>query len=151
MEPTDLIERSLGLQPPWYLEETEIDPVRRRVELHLNFEVGGTFSCGTCGAADCKAYDTLSRRWRHLPLFEYDTHVRAPCPRVRCPSCGIRRAQLPWTRPRTGFTHAFEERLAAMAERIPIVAIARLLGEHDTRLGYVLKQLDRNDGSPAEL
>ena len=100
MEPNNLIERSLGLRPPWYLEETEIDRTAGRVRLHLDFEVGGTFTCGSCGADGCKAYDTLLRRWRHLPLFEYDSYVHAPCPRVRCPSCGIKRARLPWARPR---------------------------------------------------
>ena len=143
MEPNNLIERSLGLRWPWYLDETEIDRTTGQVKLHLNFEVGGTFTCGTCGADGCKAYDTVSRRWRHLPLFEYDSYVHAPCPRVQCPVCGIKRARLPWARARTGFTRAFEEQLAVMAERIPIVAIADLLGEHDTRLGYVLRQLDR--------
>ena len=151
MEPTKLIEQSLDLRWPWYVEEIEVDPAARRVDLHLNFEVGGTFSCGTCGADDCKAYDTTSRRWRHLPLFEYDSYVRARGPRIQCPSCGVRRARLPWARARTGFTHAFEEQLAAMAEQVPIVAIARLLGEHDTRLGYVLRQLERDEGSRAAL
>ena len=149
MEPDNLIERSLNLRWPWYLEETGIDPVERRVDLYVDFEVGGTFTCGACGADDCKAYDTLSRQWRHLPLFEYDSYVHAPCPRVQCPSCGIKRARLPWARARTGFTHAFEERLAVMAEQMPVLAIARLLGEHDTRLGYVLKQMDRDEGARA--
>lgn len=149
MEPNNMIEQSLGLRWPWYLAETEVDPEARRVKLHLDFEVGGTFPCGTCGAEGCKAYDTLWRRWRHLPLFEYDSYVHAPCPRVQCPSCGIKRARLPWARARTGFTHAFEEQLAVMARRIPIVAIADLLGEHDTRLGRVLRVMDRGDGAQA--
>ena len=149
MELHNPIERSLDLPWPWYLEETEIDPVKRRVDLYLNFEVGGTFTCGICGAGDCKAYDTLTRHWRHLPLFDYDSYLHAPCPRVHCQSCGVKRARLPWARPRTGFTHAFEERLAAMAEEMPVVAIGRLLGEHDTRLGHVLRQMNRDEGARA--
>ena len=47
----------------------------------------------------------------------------------------------------TGFTHAFEEQLVVMARRIPIVAIADLLGEHDTRLGRVIRIINRNEGA----
>lgn len=51
-------EQALGLERPWYVERTEFDAGQRRLDLYLNFEVGGTFACGGCGGEGCKAYDT---------------------------------------------------------------------------------------------
>ena len=79
------------------------------------------------------------KRWRHMDFFEYRTFLHAPSPRVTCPTCGIRRARIPWARPRSGFTRDLEGFVAAMAEDFPVTTVARILGEHDTRLGYILR------------
>lgn len=40
-----LFEQALGIERPWYVERTECDAEDRRLDIHLNFEVGGTFAC----------------------------------------------------------------------------------------------------------
>ena len=107
MQGTGLFEQALGLERPWYVERTEFDAGQRRLDLHLNFEVGGTFACGGCGGEGCKAYDTAQRQWRHLNFFQHQAYLHAPSPRVECAECGIRQARLPWARPpsRPGSDH----------------------------------------------
>ncbi len=62
MQGTGLFEQALGLERPWYVERTGFDAGQRRLDLYLNFEMGGTFACGGCGGEGCKAYDTTPKQ-----------------------------------------------------------------------------------------
>lgn len=137
MVQTGLFDKALRLTQPWYVEKIEFDNEARRLDVHLNFRAGGTFTCGICGESR-KAYDTAWKRWRHLNFFEYDTLVHAPSPRVNCPSCGIKQARLPWTRPRSRFTLLFEALVVAMATEMSVRAVGRVVGEYDTRLWRIV-------------
>lgn len=136
---TRLFERALGLERPWHVERTRFDADAGRLDIHLNFEAGGTFACGSCDAEGCKAYDTTWKRWRHLDFFQHQAYLHAPSPRVQCPSCGVRQARLPWARPRSGFTLLFEALVMTMASEMPVRAVARIVGEHDTRLWRIVR------------
>ena len=83
-----LFEQALGIEWPWYVERTEFDAEGRRLDVHLNFEVGGTFACAGCGAEGCKAYDTKARSWRHMdflpaPGLPPRSHAAGPLRGVR--------------------------------------------------------------------
>ena len=139
MQDIELFRQAFGLTSPWYVEETGFDPGARRFDLRLNFAAGGTFACPGCGRAGCKAHDTRERTWRHLDFFQYQACLHAPVPRVRCSSCGVKQAEVPWARPRSGFTLLFEALVLALAKEMPVRAVARIAGEHDTRLWRVVK------------
>ena len=134
MQGVGLFEQAPGLERPWYVERTEFDAGQRRLDLYLNFEVGGTFARGGCGGEGCKAYDTARKQWRHLNFLQHQAYLHAPSPRVECAECGIRQERLPWARPRSGFTLLFEALALAMMSEMPVKAVARIVGEHDTRL-----------------
>jgi len=73
-------------------------------------------------------------------------------PRVRCNTCGIRTVSVPWARPDSGFTLLFEAMVMTMVSAMPVKAVARMVGEHDTRLWrvvhhYVDAARDRLDAS----
>ncbi len=74
-----------------------------------------------------------------MDFFRYRTVLHAPSPRVVCTGCGIRQARLPWARRWSRFTRDFESLVADLAEDLPVTSIARFLGEHDTRLGHLLR------------
>jgi transposase len=65
-------------------------------------------------------------------------------PRVRCDKCGIRKVHVPWARPDSGIGPLcgpillFEALVMAMFPAMPVNAVARQVGEHDTRLWRVL-------------
>ena len=59
-------------------------------------------------------------------------------PRVRCDKCGIKKIHVPWARPDSGFTLLFEALLRTMVSAMPVKTVARMVGEHDTRLWRVL-------------
>lgn len=135
---TGLFEEALRLEWPWYVERRALDADKRRLNLYLNFEAGGTFRCGACGTDGCKAYDTVRKRWRHLDFFSYHSFLHAPSPRVDCPVCGVRQAQLSWARRRKGMTRPFEEFVVGLAREMPVRAVSRIVGEHDTRLWRIV-------------
>jgi transposase len=139
MQDRDLFALALGLGKPWYVSSVEFEPERKRLELQIDFERGGVFPCPECGTAGCKAYDTEERTWRHLNFFQYETHLRARMPRVRCERCdGVKPVAAPWARPGSGFTLLFEALVMTMAAHMPIRAIARLMGVTDMRLWRVI-------------
>ncbi len=53
-------------------------------------------------------------------------------PRVRCDKRGVKVVNFPWARPDSGFAPLFEIMLTAMVPAVPVAAVARTVGEHDT-------------------
>lgn len=138
MESKDLFALALGLAAPWFVSRNELDTEHNQLEIAIDFKRGGTFPCSECGKAGCKAYDTEERRWRHLNFFQYKTILSARVPRVDCSRCGKRPVTVPWAREGSGFTLLFEALVMAMAPHMPVAAMARIVGEHDTRLWRVI-------------
>jgi transposase len=62
MDSKDLFALVLGLSKPWMVVRNELDTVKRKLEIGIDFERGGTFRCSKCGQAGCKAFDTEDRR-----------------------------------------------------------------------------------------
>jgi transposase len=138
MKDTDLLQLALGIIPPWQVERCEFDPDEKRLDIYINFTRGGEFTCYGCGREGCKAYDTEEKTWRHLNFFEHVTYLHARVPRTDCPSCGIGLVTVPWARRGSGFTLLFEAFIMVLARDMPVNAIGRLVGEHDTRLWRVI-------------
>jgi len=135
----ELFQRALGLSMPWRLERTRFQEAERRLDLYIDFERGGTFSCPECGGGGCKAYDTTEKTWRHLDFFQHQAFIHARVPRVECPECGVKAVEVPWARPGSGFTFWFEALVMALVREMPVAAAARLVREHDTRLWRIVR------------
>ncbi|MCP4241280.1 MAG: ISL3 family transposase [bacterium] len=138
MRDTDLLHLALGLLPPWLVVNSRFDASGRRLDIDISFPKGARFACPSCGAGDCPAYDTDEMTWRHLNFFQHEAYLHARVPRVTCTSCGVKRVSVPWARDGSGFTLLFEALVMAMMTTMPVAAVARLVGEHDTRLWRVL-------------
>ncbi len=138
MRDTTLMQMALGLTPPWTVTGSAFDAKAGRIDVQIDFPPGSRFSCPSCGAADCHAYDTERRTWRHLNFFQHQAYLNARVPRVRCEACGIKTVTVPWARPDSGFTLLFEAMVMTMVSAMPVNAVARMLGEHDTRLWRVV-------------
>jgi transposase len=132
-----LFEAALGLSVPWKIEEVSFDPKAEgggTVEIRLGFPRGSRFPCPVC-QAPCPAHDTHEQRWRHLNFFQYRAYIVASIPRVDCPTHGVKTfSAVSWAREGSGFTLLFEALVMLVAREMPVAAIARMTGEHDTRL-----------------
>jgi transposase len=138
MRDTTLMQQALGLAPPWTVVRSDFDTEAGRLDVQIDFTPSSRFTCPNCGAADCPAYDTQRKTWRHLNFFQHQTYLNARVPRVRCEVCGIRQVNVPWARPDSGFTLLFEAMVMTMVSAMPVAAVARIVDEHDTRLWRVV-------------
>lgn len=139
MEPESLFGLALGITPPWYVKAAKFSVEDGRLDLYLDFQRGACFPCPSCGAEGAKPYDTNEDTWRHLNFFQHGTYLHARVPRVQCPrECGVKRVEVPWARPDSGFTQLFEAYLMILLREMPVATVAAMVGEHDTRLWRVL-------------
>ena len=76
--------------------------------------------------------------WRHLNFFQHQAYLHARVPRVRCVRCGVKKISVPWAREGGRLTLLFEALVMALVSAMPVNAVARLVGEHDTRLWRVI-------------
>jgi len=132
------MQQALGLPPPWTVAGTHFDAEAHRLDIGIDFAPGSRFACPTCGAAERPAYDTERMSWRHLNFFQRQAYLNARAPRVRCEKCGLEKIATPWARPDSGFTLLFEAMVMTMVSAMPVEAVARIVGEHDTRLWRVV-------------
>jgi transposase len=73
-------------------------------------------------------HDRLRRSWRHLDFFQFEAWLHADVPRVACGGCGkTTQLSVPWARPGSGFTAAFEALALALCRELPVRQAAALL------------------------
>ena len=138
MRDIQLLQLGLGLTPPWTVNRCDFDPTAHRLDIDIDFAPGSRFACPSCGAADCPPHDTARMTWRHLNFFQHQAYLNARVPRVRCETCGVKQVGVPWARPDSGFTLLFEAMVMTMVAAMPVKAVARMVGEHDTRLWRII-------------
>jgi transposase len=135
-----LFAMALGLSHPWQVTDIHFDAGQGQLDIEIDFERGAGFACPECGARGCKAWDSETKSWRHLHFFQHRCDLHARVPRVRCDACGTtRQVEVPWARTGSGFTLLFEMLVLAMARDMPVAAVARLVGEHDTRIWRIVR------------
>jgi transposase len=133
-----LFTQALGMVNPWEVVELHFDPETKRLDIRVDFAPGSTFPCPECSAL-CKVHDTSPQTWRHLNFFEHLTFIEARQPRTKCDKHGVKTAAVPWARAGSGFTLLFEAMVVELARNgLTVAALARIVGEHDTRLWRVL-------------
>lgn len=138
MDAKVLFTAALGLQPPWEVKSLDFNADERRLDIVVDFERGASFPCPECGAPS-KAHDTVERTWRHLDFFQHAAYLKARVPRCKCERHGVKTVEVPWGRTGSGFTLLFEALIMVLVREMPVNAVARLVGEHDTRIWRVLR------------
>jgi transposase len=108
MRDIELYQRVLGLEEPWRVEQVKLDVVGKRVDIELSHAEAVTWRCPHC-QRELACYDHVSERtWRHLDTCQFQTHLRARLPRVKCPEHGVVQVAAPWAAPHGRFTLLFE-------------------------------------------
>jgi transposase len=144
MKPLEIenIEEVFHLEEPWKIDAWYFHQDKK--ELHVYAEVSreSLFTCTNCGAKSQPMYDIgdNNRTWRHLNFLEYPCYLHAELPRTNCSQCGkIRRVDVPWAiKTRANFTKHFDAWIIQLAKDMPMNAVSRLVGEHDTQLWRIL-------------
>lgn len=139
MEMNQLFSLALGLASPWQVTELKFDPSKKQLDIEVDFPPGSTFPCPDCGEA-CKVHDAKRQTWRHLNFFEHLAYLHARQPRTKCGKHGVKVADVPWARSGANFTLLFEAMVVALGRNgLTAMAIARIVGEHDTLVWRILE------------
>lgn len=138
MDKLGVFQAALGIGEPWRVDRAEFDPDQGQLDVYVDFTRGARFACPEGDEAVCPVHDTEQKTWRHLDFFQHHAYVHARVPRVHCPAHGVRQVTVPWARPGSGFTQLFEALLVEFCVHMPVAAVARMVGEHDTRIWRVL-------------
>ena len=145
MDANALFTLALGLSSPWEVKELVFTAESRRLDIRIDFPRGSSFPCPECGEPS-KVHDTEEKSWRHLDFFQHSAYLTARVPRCRCDQHGVKQVEVPWARPGSGFTLLFEALLMALMREMPVKAVARIVGEHDTT--PLTESTQRGEGSP---
>lgn len=142
MTAAEPFELALGLKAPWFIKDIKMEPPEKgsaKLELHIyiDFMPGSAFPCSGC-KTESPVHDTRERVWRHLNFFQYRCYVHARVPRVKCGTHGVRTVDVPWGREGSGFTLLMEGVILSLIRHLPVRAVAKEIGEHDTRVWRVL-------------
>ena len=137
-----LFEKALGISKPWLIDNMKFDIKERRLDIHINFEIGSKFEyiseeehiSGKYGV-----YDTVEKTWRHLNFFQHECYLHCRVPRVRPEDDKIRQIDVPWTGKSNGFTLLFEALLMQLCCEMPVNAVSRLTNVDDNKLWRMLQ------------
>ena len=129
-----LFTSALGLQAPWVVEDVKLDTARRRIDFEIGCQ-GKTQVCPVCATPAQPVHDRLRRSWRHLDFFQFEAWLHCEVPRIACSGCGkTTQMPVPWARPGSGFTAAFEALALALCRELPVRQAAALLRCADKQL-----------------
>lgn len=121
-----LFEAALGIAEPWYIQGVDFDTAKKTLTIGVDFVAGSRFAVpGIEGAHP--AYDTVTKRLRHLNFFQHECYLEVRMPRVRLPDGGIRLVEPDWVGKLAGFTLLFEALILTLCREMPFAAVARLV------------------------
>lgn len=128
----------MNIEDPWYIKDIDFNPELKQLDIWIDFKKGSKFPCPKCSGANCSIHDTIDKVWRHLNFFEYKTYLHCRVPRVKCDDCGVHQIEVPWARKQSGFTLLMDAIIITLAQSMPILKVAIMLDEHDTRIWRVI-------------
>lgn len=101
--------------------------------------------CPHCGRR-CPLYDRGHglRKWRAPDLGLSPVYVLTRAPRVRCAEHGVCVQRVPWARHGSGFTRAFEDRVAWLAVRTDKTTLSSLLNVAWRTVGKILERVSQS-------
>ena len=155
MQIEHLFSQALGIVSPWKITSLSFSSEKKRLDIHVDFERGSLFSdtdAETGEEKSYKAYDTVTKTWRHLNFFEHECYLIVRTPRIQPDGGGTKMILPPWSGVVSGFTLLFEALLLQMCRHTPIHQVAQILGIGDRKLwhlidGYIQKGLCDADHS----
>lgn len=88
-----------------------------------------TMCCARCGARSRQVHETVERRVRDLPLFDWDVVLIVPRRRLWCEHCGGPQLEaLDWLAPHRRVTTRLEKAVARLCQAMPLKQVAAFYG-----------------------
>ena len=148
LKDTELLQLALGLLPPWLVARCTFGVQKNAWISIWIFPLAASFLVLSAVTTDARCM-TPRREHGSISIFSStEAYLHARLPRTECPDCGVKTVAVPWAREGSGFTLLFEAFVMTLAKEMPVNAIARLVGEYDTRiwriLTYYVEQARRN-------
>jgi transposase len=97
--------------------------------------------CPHCGFSTRATYDRAIRTWRHLDALRTRCLLRCEVRRIDCPECGVVGEQVPWARPGSRFTRAFEDTCAFLTRAAPKSTVAELMRVDWATVGRIVERV----------
>jgi transposase len=140
--PTDIIlAKMIGIVEPFYIEKTQLDEENFILNIYLSTHKRNLFTSPCCNEPNCKIHSYIPRKVRTLDCFNYQTFLHYRKPRIRCNKCGkIITINLPWESPNTTLTTIFEDRVVALAEKMPFTSVGQAMGITDKRSAIIVER-----------
>ncbi len=136
-----LFSKALGIEDPWKITGITFDSAKKRLEIDVDFARGATFEYqdGITGETkEYKAYDTVTKTWRHLNFFEHECYLKVRTPRIKPEGGGTVMIFPPWSGVVAGFTMLFEALIVQLCTHTPVHQVGKLLNISDRKLWRVL-------------
>jgi transposase len=142
MRVTTLFKRLLRLEGVRVVAvELAGEPGVERVVVDLARPARCWLRCPRCGFRTRASYDGSVRTLRHLDLLRTVCLLRLEVRRLVCPDCGVVSEELPFARPGSRFTRAFEDRCGWLARDAPKTVVARLLRVDWATVGRMIERV----------
>jgi len=120
-----------GITSPWFVERIEFNQDEKRLDIYINFKRGSKLNYfddkNNKEFFNLSAYDTTTKRWRHLNFFEYECYLHARIPRVKLPDGTIKTIKAPWEGVSSGFSLLFEALLLQLCSSMPVNQVSKLI------------------------
>lgn len=128
MRVADIFKRLLGIDAARVSQVDVADePSGRVITVTVERRRNRRMHCGRCGQRARSVYDRQIRSWRHLDAFRVRCVIRAEVRRVVCRDCGVCAEAVPWARPGSRVTRAFEDTCVWLARSAPKSVVADLM------------------------
>jgi transposase len=96
--------------------------------------------CSGCGGC-APRYDRRQREWRHLDICGLAVALEYELWRVECPRCGVTTEMVPWAVAGSGFTHAFEEVVAYLAQHTDKTTVSTMMAVAWKTVGMIIERV----------
>lgn len=131
--------------------ELHDDDEGERVVIDLARPERRVMACPGCDYRTRAAYDRTMRTWRHLDALRTRVLLRMEVRRIECPECGVIGEAVPFARPGSRFTRAFEDTAVWLARDAPKSVVARLMRVDWATVGRMLERVvTEHDGQGAD-
>jgi len=134
-----IFEQALGVEQPWFINETRFDVEQKRLDIWIDFKRGSCFPVAGNDEKHHPVYDTEEKTWRHLNFFQHECYLHARVPRVKTDEGRVVTITSPWAGRLLGFTLLFEALLLELCRHMPIRQVALMTGVSDGKLWRLLE------------